>query len=100
MAGAAATALGSKFLRPSLRPKIQPADVQAAAMWGVAAGTTALWIVQVSLSLNTNLQCMLIHGLVPYSLVSFLVDRSRILSVIRNFFCFSCGYLELFCSDV
>lgn len=73
MAGAVA-ASGSKFLRPSLRPKIQPADVQAAAMWGLAAGTTALWLVQVSLSLSlyTNLQFMIIvviDGLVPYSLI-------------------------------
>ncbi|KAL5733045.1 hypothetical protein ACOSP7_032382 [Xanthoceras sorbifolium] len=33
-----------KLLKPSLRP--QPVDIQAAALWGVAAGTTALWIVQ------------------------------------------------------
>lgn len=34
-----------KFLRPKLRP--QSTDIQAAATWGVAATTTALWIVQV-----------------------------------------------------
>ncbi|KAJ0045998.1 hypothetical protein Pint_06685 [Pistacia integerrima] len=33
-----------KFLRPRLRP--QPADIQAAALWGVAATTTAIWLVQ------------------------------------------------------
>ncbi|KAL6541666.1 hypothetical protein OROGR_011152 [Orobanche gracilis] len=33
-----------KFLRPGFRP--QSTDVQAAVFWGVAAGTTALWIVQ------------------------------------------------------
>ncbi|KAL5569656.1 hypothetical protein UlMin_026231 [Ulmus minor] len=33
-----------KFLRPGLRP--QSTDIQAAAMWGVAAATTALWLVQ------------------------------------------------------
>ncbi|KAM7491825.1 hypothetical protein LguiA_034746 [Lonicera macranthoides] len=33
-----------KFLKPSMRP--QSTDVQAAVMWGVAATTTALWIVQ------------------------------------------------------
>ncbi|KAL6509391.1 hypothetical protein OROGR_022701 [Orobanche gracilis] len=33
-----------KFLRPGFRP--QPTDVQAAVLWGVAAGTTAIWIVQ------------------------------------------------------
>ncbi|GMH05006.1 hypothetical protein Nepgr_006846 [Nepenthes gracilis] len=33
-----------KFLNPSRRP--QPADIQAAALWGVAAGTTALWLIQ------------------------------------------------------
>ena len=33
-----------KFLRPKLRP--QSTDIQAAATWGVAATTTALWIVQ------------------------------------------------------
>ncbi|PSS32479.1 Ubiquinol-cytochrome c reductase [Actinidia chinensis var. chinensis] len=45
MAGAAASGSGlSKFLRPGLRP--QATDIQAAAMWGVAAATTALWIVQ------------------------------------------------------
>ena len=31
-----------------LRPRLQPIDVQSAALWGVAATTTALWIVQVS----------------------------------------------------
>ncbi|KAJ0102701.1 hypothetical protein Patl1_06780 [Pistacia atlantica] len=33
-----------KFLRPRLR--LQPADIQAAALWGVAATTTAIWLVQ------------------------------------------------------
>ncbi|KAK7842564.1 ubiquinol-cytochrome c reductase complex 6.7 kda protein [Quercus suber] len=33
-----------KFLSPRARP--QPIDIQAAALWGVAAVTTALWIVQ------------------------------------------------------
>ncbi|KAE8724295.1 Ubiquinol-cytochrome c reductase complex 6.7 kDa protein [Hibiscus syriacus] len=33
-----------KFLKTGLRP--QPADVQAAAMWGVAATTGALWLIQ------------------------------------------------------
>ncbi|CAL5343769.1 hypothetical protein ACSBR2_026311 [Camellia fascicularis] len=33
-----------KFLRPSARP--QSTDIQAAAMWGVCAATTAIWIVQ------------------------------------------------------
>ena len=35
-----------KFLKPRLR--LQPADIQAAALWGVAATTTALWVIQVS----------------------------------------------------
>lgn len=34
-----------KFLSPKARP--QPIDIQAAALWGVAAVTSALWIVQV-----------------------------------------------------
>ncbi|GFP97517.1 ubiquinol-cytochrome c reductase complex 6.7 kDa protein [Phtheirospermum japonicum] len=29
-----------------LRPASRPTDVQAAIFWGVAAGTSALWIVQ------------------------------------------------------
>ncbi|TYI45064.1 hypothetical protein E1A91_D13G009700v1 [Gossypium mustelinum] len=33
-----------KFLKPRLRP--QPIDIQAAAAWGVAATTTALWLIQ------------------------------------------------------
>ncbi|KAF8009795.1 hypothetical protein BT93_J0710 [Corymbia citriodora subsp. variegata] len=33
-----------KFLKPRLRP--QPDDIQAAAMWGVAAGATALYLIQ------------------------------------------------------
>ncbi|KAL6530385.1 hypothetical protein OROMI_027110 [Orobanche minor] len=44
---AMAAASGSslfKFLRPGFRP--QSTDVQAAVFWGVAAGATALWIVQ------------------------------------------------------
>nr|DAD38604.1 TPA_asm: hypothetical protein HUJ06_012926 [Nelumbo nucifera] len=41
---AASTSL-FKFLRPGLRP--QSADIQAAAMWGVAATTGALWLIQV-----------------------------------------------------
>uniref|UniRef100_A0A2P2J2E2 Ubiquinol-cytochrome c reductase complex 6.7 kDa protein n=1 Tax=Rhizophora mucronata TaxID=61149 RepID=A0A2P2J2E2_RHIMU len=41
MAGEAAL---SKFLSPRLRP--QSTDIQAAAFWGVAATTTALWLIQ------------------------------------------------------
>ncbi|MBA0698442.1 hypothetical protein Goari_000154 [Gossypium aridum] len=33
-----------KFLKPRLRP--QAIDIQAAAAWGVAATTTALWLIQ------------------------------------------------------
>ncbi|XP_010253042.1 PREDICTED: ubiquinol-cytochrome c reductase complex 6.7 kDa protein [Nelumbo nucifera] len=33
-----------KFLRPGLRP--QSTDIQAAAMWGVAVTTGALWLIQ------------------------------------------------------
>ncbi|KAL3622035.1 hypothetical protein CASFOL_034231 [Castilleja foliolosa] len=33
-----------KLLRPASRP--HSTDVQAAGFWGVATGTTALWIVQ------------------------------------------------------
>ncbi|KAK4363542.1 hypothetical protein RND71_018783 [Anisodus tanguticus] len=33
-----------KFLRPKIRP--QSTDMQAAAMWGVAAFTGALWVIQ------------------------------------------------------
>ncbi|KAK9283826.1 hypothetical protein L1049_012080 [Liquidambar formosana] len=46
MAGGSVTA-GSglfKFLNPRRRP--QSTDIQAAVMWGVAATTGALWIVQ------------------------------------------------------
>ncbi|KAE8039429.1 hypothetical protein FH972_011840 [Carpinus fangiana] len=39
-----AAGIASKFLRPRLR--LQPADIQSAALWGVAAGTTALWLIQ------------------------------------------------------
>lgn len=35
----------NKLVKPKARP--QAADVQAAAAWGVAAFTTAVWIVQV-----------------------------------------------------
>lgn len=46
MAAAASSGSGLfKFMRPSAR--LQATDIQAAAMWGVAATTTALWIVQV-----------------------------------------------------
>ncbi|KAL6977566.1 hypothetical protein U1Q18_026361 [Sarracenia purpurea var. burkii] len=45
MAGAPASGSGLfKFLRPSTR--LQSTDIQAATMWGVAAATTALWLVQ------------------------------------------------------
>ncbi|KAL5712201.1 hypothetical protein ACHQM5_014396 [Ranunculus cassubicifolius] len=43
MAPAATGSKLSKFL-PSIR--LQSMDIQAAAMWDVAAGTTAFWIVQ------------------------------------------------------
>ncbi|GKU91241.1 hypothetical protein SLEP1_g5141 [Rubroshorea leprosula] len=33
-----------KFLSPRLRP--QPIDISAAALWGVAAASTALYLVQ------------------------------------------------------
>lgn len=39
-----------KFLRPSLRP--QSTDVKAAAMWGVAFTSGAVWLIQVPLTLD------------------------------------------------
>ncbi|KAD5508202.1 hypothetical protein E3N88_15905 [Mikania micrantha] len=42
MAGAGGAAF--KFVKPNSRP--QATDIQAAAAWGVAAFTTAVWIVQ------------------------------------------------------
>ncbi|KAE7996480.1 hypothetical protein FH972_001199 [Carpinus fangiana] len=44
--GGEATAAGRvfKFLSPKLRP--QSIDIQAAVYWGVAATTTALWLIQ------------------------------------------------------
>ncbi|OMO66747.1 hypothetical protein CCACVL1_20993 [Corchorus capsularis] len=33
-----------KFLRPRLRP--QPIDIQAAALWGVAATSAAIYLIQ------------------------------------------------------
>jgi hypothetical protein len=46
MGGEAAAAGGVfKFLSPRLRP--QSTDIQAAVCWGVAATTTALWLIQV-----------------------------------------------------
>ncbi|MBA0786584.1 hypothetical protein Gotri_028173 [Gossypium trilobum] len=42
-----------KFLKPGQR--LQPADVQAAAMWGVAATTGALWLIQ-----GENLVCRVV----------------------------------------
>ncbi|GMY08393.1 ubiquinol-cytochrome c reductase complex 6.7 kDa protein [Fagus crenata] len=33
-----------KFLKPRIRP--QPVDIQAAALWGIAATSTALWLIQ------------------------------------------------------
>ncbi|PIN24821.1 hypothetical protein CDL12_02439 [Handroanthus impetiginosus] len=45
MATPAASASGLfKFLRPGGR--LQPTDVQAAVLWGVAAGTSALYLIQ------------------------------------------------------
>ncbi|EXB56009.1 hypothetical protein L484_018798 [Morus notabilis] len=43
-------ASGSRLFSKVLRP--QSSDVQAAAMWGVAAATGALWLIQVSGSLE------------------------------------------------
>ncbi|KAF8397051.1 hypothetical protein HHK36_018689 [Tetracentron sinense] len=44
MAAGSATGSGLfKFLRPG---RLQSTDIQAAAMWGVAAATGALWVIQ------------------------------------------------------
>ncbi|KAF3622498.1 Ubiquinol-cytochrome c reductase complex 6.7 kDa protein [Capsicum annuum] len=43
MSSPAAAGNGLKFLRPKLRP--QSTDIQAAAMWGVAAITSALYVI-------------------------------------------------------
>ncbi|KAM3340563.1 hypothetical protein P3S68_028197 [Capsicum galapagoense] len=43
MSSPAAAGSGLKFLRPKLRP--QSTDIQAAAMWGVAAITSALNVI-------------------------------------------------------
>ncbi|KAF5736498.1 hypothetical protein HS088_TW14G00641 [Tripterygium wilfordii] len=40
----AGEAVAVKFMKPKFRP--QAIDIQAAAFWGVAAATTAIWIVQ------------------------------------------------------
>ncbi|KAH7677692.1 Single alpha-helix domain-containing protein [Dioscorea alata] len=42
--GSAAASGPFKFLRPRIRP--QSTDIAAAATWGVAGVTTALWLVQ------------------------------------------------------
>lgn len=44
MASPAATSGVLKFLAPRKRP--QSTDIQAAAAWGLAAGTTAVWMIQ------------------------------------------------------
>ncbi|KAG2669809.1 hypothetical protein I3843_14G051200 [Carya illinoinensis] len=46
MAGGIASRSGGilKFLNPKLR--LQPSDIQSAALWGVAGATSALWLVQ------------------------------------------------------
>lgn len=51
--GSAATGALFKFLRPGVRP--QSTDIAAAAGWGVAAATTALWLVQVIFSSCSSL---------------------------------------------
>lgn len=44
MAGAKGGSSLLKFVPIRIRP--QPSDITAAAMWGVAAGTAALWMIQ------------------------------------------------------
>ncbi|KAL3524072.1 hypothetical protein ACH5RR_016906 [Cinchona calisaya] len=44
MASPAASAGLINSLKPRLR--LQSTDIQAAALWGVAAGTTAIWLIQ------------------------------------------------------
>ncbi|XVE86025.1 hypothetical protein DITRI_Ditri18aG0003100 [Diplodiscus trichospermus] len=55
-----------KFLRPRLRP--QPVDIQAAGLWGVAATTTALWLIQgvILIVLSIALKhSSVLHSLLP-----------------------------------
>lgn len=48
-----------KFIKPRARP--QATDIQAAAAWGVAAFTGAVWIVQVPPSFSPNIMCLYVY---------------------------------------
>ncbi|PKU81517.1 Ubiquinol-cytochrome c reductase complex 6.7 kDa protein [Dendrobium catenatum] len=52
-----------KFLRPGLR--LQSTDVSAAVTWGVAATTTALWLVQVNNDRSTSDYTLSFHISIP-----------------------------------
>lgn len=62
-----------KFMKPMRR--LQTTDIQSAVLWGVAGGTTALWIVQVNKSLILDLR---LFALLPFELERpFLVRRNN-----------------------
>ncbi|XWS56931.1 hypothetical protein CRYUN_Cryun09bG0127800 [Craigia yunnanensis] len=50
-----------KFLKPRLRP--QPADIQSAALWGVAATTSALWLIHLSFFLLNSYYCITMRSI-------------------------------------
>lgn len=57
-----------KFMKPMRR--LHTTDIQAAVLWGVAGGTTALWIVQV----NKSLIFLPILDLLLFALLLFELD--------------------------
>lgn len=58
-----------KFMKP--RRRLHTTDIQAAALWGVAGGTAALWIVQV----NKTPISLPILDLRLFALLLFELDR-------------------------
>ncbi|KAF3783931.1 Ubiquinol-cytochrome c reductase complex 6-protein [Nymphaea thermarum] len=67
-----------KFLRPSLRP--QSTDITAAAMWGVALTSGAVWLVQ--LDIPSDIKLALTDVLVLHHRVSVALHQLAIVWMI------------------
>uniref|UniRef100_A0A0D2ZRU0 Uncharacterized protein n=1 Tax=Brassica oleracea var. oleracea TaxID=109376 RepID=A0A0D2ZRU0_BRAOL len=65
-------------------PKIQPADIQAAVGWGVAAAAGAIWVVQEKKRLKNLVAKLLLSSAKFFSLSNYVSSKS-----LRTGFCFS-----------
>ncbi|KAL0834796.1 hypothetical protein Bca101_086685 [Brassica carinata] len=65
-------------------PKIQPADIQAAVGWGVAAAAGAIWVVQEKKRLKNLVAKLLLSSAKFFSLSNYVSSKSLQIKIFRD----------------